>query len=89
MNDEQELKKIKDLTYELADAVSKLAIANRYTGLWDHVRFEECKKPFNEINHKRVYISEKNSRFNVEERAVQRRRLDLILTEIVSISNKK
>ena len=71
---------------EFVEAVSNLAIANRLTGLWDHVRFEECKKAFSDVDPQRIYLSEKNSRKNVEERAVQRKKLDLLLVNILAES---
>ena len=71
---------------EFIEAVSNLAIANRLTGLWDHVRFEECKKAFFDVDPERIYLSEKNSRKNVEERAVQRKKLDLLLVSILAES---
>jgi hypothetical protein len=37
------------LVDELIDAICGLAAANRFTGLWDHVRFSECKRPDAEI----------------------------------------
>ena len=69
---------------EFVDAICDLAKANRQTGLWDHVRFEECKKPFSEVDPAIIYLSEKNSRKNVEDRAVQRKILDKVLVELLS-----
>lgn len=69
---------------EFVDAVCDLAKANRQTGLWDHVRFEECKKPFAEVDPAIIYLSEKNSRKNVEDRAVQRKILDKALVDLLS-----
>lgn len=64
---------------ELVDGLVGLANANKLTGLWDHVRFAECKKEDMEINVGRVVISERNSRQNVEARACFRKLLDLKL----------
>jgi hypothetical protein len=61
---------------ELVDAICSLAAANRLTGLWDHVRFNECKKDDLHIDAKLVVLSERRSRYNVEQRAVQRTRID-------------
>ena len=70
------------LVSELVQAICDLAIANRLTGLWDHVRHEECKKLFNECDLPLIYLSEKKSRSNVEERAIQRLKLDEVMRKI-------
>ena len=61
---------------EFVDAICSLAAANRLTGLWDHVRFNECKKDDLHIDAKLVVLSERRSRHNVEQRAVHRTRID-------------
>lgn len=61
---------------EFVDAICSLAAANRLTGLWDHVRFHECKKVDAEIDAELVVLSERRSRYNVEQRAVHRTRID-------------
>lgn len=68
--------------YELIDAIEALATANRLTGLWDHVRFEECKKPDELVDVNRVVLAERRARVNVELRAKHRRALDRLLAEI-------
>jgi hypothetical protein len=74
---------VNQLITEFVEAICELAKANRKTGLWDHIRFEECKKPFPQVNAELVYLSEKNSRHNVEERAVQRKILDKVLQKLL------
>jgi hypothetical protein len=76
---------IRALITDFSDAICNLARVNRLTGLWDHVRFEECKKDFSEVDNFRIYTSEKNSRKNVELRAVHRKKLDGILSEIIKL----
>lgn len=70
---------------ELIDAIESLATANRLTGLWDHVRFEECKKPDELIDVNRVVLAERRARVNVELRAKHRRAIDKLLTELCQI----
>lgn len=48
------------LVDELIDAICGLAAANRFTGLWDHVRFSECKRPDAEIRSDVVILSERS-----------------------------
>ena len=74
---------VKKLITDFVEAICDLAKANRKTGLWDHMRFEECKKPFSEVDSELIYLSEKNSRQNVEERAVQRKVLDKVLQKLL------
>jgi hypothetical protein len=85
-NDNSEVEK---LIAEFCEAVSALSKANRLTGLWDHVRFEECKKPFESVDAHVIYTSEKNSRKNVEERARQRIILDSTIMKLININEKK
>ena len=61
---------------EFVDAVCELSKANRLTGIWDNRRFQECKKPFQEIDPAYLYKTEKLSRANVEARAIHRTRID-------------
>ena len=75
---------IRDLISDFIDAVCELAKVNRLTGLWDHVRFEECKKEYQEVDNFKIYTSEKNSRKNVELRAVHRKKLDTILSKLIT-----
>jgi hypothetical protein len=66
----------------LIDAICELSKVNRLRGLWDHIRFEECKKSYNQIDSALVYKSEKHSRFNVEQRAIQRKIIDRQIKKI-------
>lgn len=70
---------------ELIDAIESLATANRLTGLWDHVRFEECKKPDELVDVNRVVLAERRARVNVELRAKHRRAIDKLLAELCQI----
>ena len=74
---------VKTLITDFVEAICNLAKANRKTGLWDHMRFQECKKPFSQVDSELIYLSEKNSRQNVEERAVQRKVLDNVLQKLL------
>ncbi len=69
--------------HQLVNDLVGLANANKLTGLWDHVRFAECKKDNTEIDGRRVIQSERNSRKNVEARARFRKLLDLRLKSLV------
>lgn len=62
--------------------ISFLSKSNRLTGIWDNIRFQECKKKYIDADIKLVYSSEKNSRKNVENRGVARSNLDLHLKDI-------
>jgi len=56
-------------------AIFNLAIANYLTGTWDNRRFQLCKKSFDEFSEEDkayLYLTEKRSRYNVEQRAVNR-----------------
>jgi hypothetical protein len=66
----------------LVDSIAGLAAANRLTGLWDHVRFDECKKPDHLIDAQLVIFAERNARKNVELRAFYRKRIDLALKQL-------
>ena len=66
----------------LVDSIAGLAAANRLTGLWDHVRFDECKKPDDQIDASLVIRAERNARKNVELRAHFRRKIDLALKRL-------
>ena len=71
---------------DLVNSLVGLANANKLTGLWDHVRFAECKKNYTEIDTQVVVQSERNSRKNVEMRAHFRRQLDLNLKILIERS---
>jgi len=68
---------------ELVAAICSLAAANRLTGLWDHVRFNECKKNDDDIDPALVVLSERRSRHNVEQRAVHRTRIDQAFKSLI------
>ena len=63
--------------------ISFLTRSNRLTGIWDNIRFQECKKKINDVNHKLIYQSEINSRKNVENRGLARLNLDENLEKIL------
>tara|TARA_Y100000768_G_C23823468_1_gene607717 strand:+ start:527 stop:754 length:228 start_codon:yes stop_codon:yes gene_type:complete len=62
--------------------ISLLAKSNRLTGIWDNIRFQECKKEFNSTNLELVYLSEKKGRKSVENRGKARSNLDESLKKI-------
>lgn len=69
------------------EAISDLVVANNLTGLWDNRRFNLCKKPYEEFTEEDkayLYTTEKNSRKNVENRAVQRKILDKTFQNLVT-----
>lgn len=70
---------------EFIDAVCELSRANRTTGIWDNRRFQECKKPFEQVDARYLYKTEKLSRKNVEVRAVQRTRIDVLFEELLKL----
>ena len=78
---------LKDLDVFL-DSICELAKVNRLTGLWDHIRFEEAKKDLKQISLETMYLSEKNSRKNVESRAIQRKKIDQILHKLIDSLNE-
>ena len=64
---------------KLFEAIRDLAKANYLTGVWDNRRFQLCKKEFTsftEEDKSYLYKTEKNSRYNVEQRAVNRSVID-------------
>jgi hypothetical protein len=81
-------KKRAELIHGLIEAIEGLARANRLTGLWDHVRFEECKKADALIDTSQVILSERQSRKNVELRAYYRREIDKSLAGLVNRDQK-
>ena len=70
------------------DSICELAKVNRLTGLWDHIRFEEAKKDLHMISLETMYFSEKNSRKNVESRAIQRKKIDQVLQKLINSLNE-
>ena len=56
---------------------------NRLTGIWDNRRFQECKKPFEQVDAAYLYKTEKLSRHNVELRAVHRTQIDVLFEELL------
>lgn len=63
--------------------ISLLAKSNRLTGVWDNIRFQECKKKINSTDMDLVYLSEKKGRKSVENRGVARTNLDENLKKIL------
>ena len=74
---------------EFIDAVCELSRANRTTGIWDNRRFQECKKPFEQVDARYLYKTEKLSRKNVELRAVQRTRIDILFEELLKLKQSR
>ena len=67
------------------DAFCNLCRANRVTGIWDNRRFQECKKPFEQVDARYLYKTEKLSRHNVELRAVHRTEIDVLLDKLLEM----
>lgn len=67
------------------DAICQLSKANRLTGIWDNRRFQECKKPFEEVDCQYLYKTEKLSRKNVELRAVYRTQIDATFEKLLNL----
>ena len=69
----------------MIDSFERLVVANWLTGAWDGARFKLCKKPydeFTEIEKRFLYKTEKNSRSNVEKRAVERNNIEGFFEEL-------
>lgn len=67
-------------------AIEGLSKANRLTGIWDNNRFQLCKKPFEEFTTDEkayLYLTEKQSRKNVELRAKYRGEIDMALKGLI------
>ena len=73
----------KQIIAEFVEAVCELSRDNRVTGIWDNRRFQECKKPFAEVDAAYLYKTEKLSRRNVEMRAVHRTAIDVLFEELL------
>ena len=72
---------------DFVSAIEGLSKANRLTGLWDNKRFQLCKKPFTQFNEKEkayLYQTEKESRRNVELRALYRKQIDISIKGLIS-----
>ena len=67
------------------EAIFQLSKANRLTGIWDNRRFDECQKPFDEVDCQYLYKTEKLSRENVELRAIYRGEIDALFEKIVNL----
>lgn len=74
---------IEKLSRELVSAIEGLAVANTLTGIWDNRRYQLCKNPSEKVDRDYLYITEKNSRANVELRAVHRNKMDACLKELI------
>ena len=73
------------ISKKIAEAIRDLVDANFWTGYWDNKRFNLCKKPLSEFtdNDKGyLYKTEKMSRFNVENRAVNRNLIEKSFIEL-------
>ena len=69
---------------QLVDAIKNLVDANFWTGYWDNERNNLCKKPFNYfsyLDNEYLYRTEKESRKNVENRAVQRNMIEKLFAD--------
>ena len=70
---------------QFIEAVCQLSKSNRLTGIWDNRRFQECKKPFGEVDTAYLYKTEKLSRKNVELRAVHRTQIDILFEKLLNL----
>ena len=73
----------------LVNAICELAKVNRITGIWDNKRFQECKKPFDEVDCAYLYKTEKLSRKNVELRAVHRTAIDSLFEQLLLVHGRR
>ena len=67
-----------------SNLIINLTIANRLTGIYDNLRNEECKKEIDNVDHKFIYMTEKQSRKNVELRAFYRTEIDKFVNELIN-----
>jgi hypothetical protein len=68
----------------LVSNISHLAFSNRMTGLWDHLRGELCSGiTKNQEYLEKIVLTERKSRFYVEERSLYRTNIDSQLKVIV------
>ena len=76
------MRSLSQTTHDFANAIAELNIANRLTGIWDNRRFNHCKKPVEKTSHEFIYLTEKNSRKNVELRAKYRTQIDQCIQDL-------
>ena len=74
-----------EIIEQFIEVVCQLSKANRLTGIWDNRRFQECKKPFEEVDAAYLYKTEKLSRKNVELRAVHRTQSDILFEKLLHL----
>lgn len=74
-----------EIIEQFIEAVCQLSRANRLTGIWDNRRFQECKKPFEQVDAAYLYKTEKLSRKNVELRAVCRTQIDVLFERLLNL----
>lgn len=79
----------RQLIEAFVEAVCRLSKANRLTGIWDNRRFQECKKPLEEVDAGYLYKTEKLSRANVELRAVHRTEIDVLFERLLNRSRER
>lgn len=75
-----------ELLTKTFDAIIALAKSNALTGKYDNMRFQLCKKDyklFTEQEKALLYKTEKLSRHYVEDRGVQRAKLNNLLKQIL------
>lgn len=82
------VEEVRKLINQFIDAVCALSQANRLTGIWDNRRFQECKKPYEQVDTKFLYLTEKLSRKNVELRAVHRKAIDILFKQLLEAVRK-
>ncbi len=79
------MRRVEEIADDIAEAMSQLSRANRLTGIWDNRRFEECKKPQEQVDPAYLYLTEKLSRKNVELRAKYRTQIDVLFEELLEV----
>ena len=70
---------------QFIEALCQLSKANALTGIWDNRRFEEGKKPLEEVDTAYFYKTDKLARQNVELRAVYRTQIDVLFEKLLSL----
>lgn len=70
---------------QFIEAVCQLSKVNCLTGIWDNRRFQESKKPFEEVDAAYLYKTDKLGRQNVELRAVHRTQIDILFERLLNL----
>ena len=75
----------KEILEGFVEAICQLSKVNRLTGIWDNRRFQECKKPVEQVDCRYLYKTEKLSRKNVELRAIYRTQIDVLFEKLLDV----